>query len=100
MIYSLFVTFVLFFIISMYKKEGKGNGVTWYAVFAGILMGGGNYITLLLSSGVNATVLFPMISVYSMLCNVAVSKLYFKDKFSIMQLVGIGLGVLSVLLIK
>ena len=34
------------------------------------------------------------------ICNVIVSKLYFKDKFSIMQLIGIAIGVFSVLLIK
>lgn len=99
-IYSLFVTFILFFIITIYKKEGKCTGVTKYAVLAGILMGLGNYISLLLSSRVNATVLFPTITIFSMLCNVTVSKLYFKDKFSVMQLVGIGVGVFSVLLIK
>ena len=100
MIHSLFVTFILFFIISKYKKEGKCIGVMRYAILAGILMGVGNYLTLVLSAKVNATVLFPIISVSSMLCNVIVSKLYFKDKFSIMQLIGISLGVFSVLLIK
>lgn len=76
MIYSLFVTFILFFIISMYKKEGKGVGVTRYAILAGILMGFGNYMTLLLSSKVNATVLFPMISTFSMLCNVCLEIIF------------------------
>ena len=71
-----------------------------YAVIVGILMGAGNYLTLVLSSKVNANVLFPIISVFSMLCKVIISKLYFKDKFSIIQLCGIGLGVFSVLLIK
>ena len=71
-----------------------------YAVIAGILMGLGNYLTLVLSSKTDAIVLFPIISVLSMLCNVIVSKLYFKDKFNVMQLTGISLGVFSVLLIK
>lgn len=100
MISSLCVTFILFLGISICKKREKGSGATWYAVIAGILMGLGNYLTLLLSSKVNATVLFPIISVFSMLCNVIVSKLYFKDKFSVIQLAGIGFGVFSVLLIK
>ena len=100
MIYSLCVTFILFLVISIYKREEKSTGVMRYAVIAGILMGLGNYLTLVLSSKVDATVLFPLVSIFSMLCNVLVSKLYFKDKFSIMQLIGIGLGVLSVLLIK
>lgn len=45
----------------------------------------GNYLTLVLSSKVDATVLFPIISVFSMICNVIVSKIYLKDKFSVMQ---------------
>ena len=100
MIYSLCVAFILFLIITICKNEEKGTGVMRYAVIAGILMGLGNYLTLVLSSKVDATVLFPMISVFSMLCNVIVSKFYFKDKFNVTQLAGISIGVFSVLLIK
>ena len=100
MVYSLCITFILFWIISICKKGERITGVKMYAVVAGILMGIGNYLTLVLSSKVDATVLFPIISIFSMLCNVIVSKIYFKDKFSVMQLVGIFLGVFSVLLIK
>ena len=63
-------------------------------------MGIGNYITLILSSNVNASILFPITSIFSMLFNVTISKLYFKDTFNILQLAGIGIGVISVLLIK
>ena len=45
------------------------------------------------------SVLFPIISIVSMLFNVSVSKLYFKDKFNMIQFAGIGLGIISVLLI-
>lgn len=100
MVFSIFVTFTLFLIASICKKEEKSIGSVKYAIPAGILMGLGNYLTLMLSSAVNATVLFPLISVFSMLFNVTVSKLIFKDKFSIIQLIGIGIGVISVLLIK
>lgn len=100
MICSLFVTFVLFFIISMNSREEKIVGVRKYAVIAGILMGFSNYLSLFLSSKVNASVLFPLSSTFSMFCNIAISKLCFKDKFNAMQLTGIGLGVFSVLLIK
>ena len=100
MICSLFVTFLLFLIISIYKNEEKVTMVRKHAVLSGILMGLANYLTLVLSSKVNAAVLFPTISVFSMLCNVIISKLYFKDNFNAMQLIGIGLGVFSVLLIK
>lgn len=100
MVYSIVVTFILFLTTAICKKEEKNTGVMKYAVLAGILMGVGNYLTLVLSSKVDATVLFPIVSVFSMICNVIVSKLYFNDKFSVMQLTGICFGVFSVLLIK
>lgn len=100
MVYSLGVTFILFLTTAICKKEEKNTRVMKYAVLAGILMGVGNYLTLVLSSKIDASVLFPIVSVFSMICNVIVSKLYFKDKFSVMQLTGICFGVFSVLLIK
>ena len=100
MLCALCITFVLFLATSAFKKEERVTEVKLYAVISGVMMGVGNYLTLVLSSKVDASVLFPIISVFSMFCNVIVSKLYFKDKFSVMQLTGICLGVFSVLLIK
>ena len=100
MIYSMFITFALFMVLSVLKKENKNTNSAKYAIASGMLMGIGNYITLILSSNVNASILFPITSIFSMLFNVIISKLYFKDTFNILQLAGIGLGVISVLLIK
>jgi len=97
---SLFIGFLLFTVIAKIKKEKKNEETAKYAIASGILMGLANYLTLVLSSKVNATVLFPLISVFSMIINIIVSRLYFKDKFSIIQLAGIGVGVISVLMIK
>lgn len=100
MLCALCITFILFLVTSICRKEEKVTEVKLYAVISGVMMGVGNYLTLVLSSKVDASVLFPIISVFSMFCNIIVSKLYFKDKFSVMQLTGICLGVFSVLLIK
>ncbi len=101
MVFSLLVTFCLFLVISIFKREvGNGSGVTLFAIVAGVLMGLTNYLTLILAARVDATVLFPMITIISMLCNVALSRFFFKDRFSIIQFIGIALGVASVLLIK
>ena len=74
--------------------------ISLYAVLAGILMGVANLITLHLAAGVNASVLFPMITIFSMLSNVIISRLVFGDRFSPRQLCGILIGVISVILIK
>ncbi len=97
---SLTVTFILFLTASLIKGKSYSKAGRLPAIISGLLMGTANYLTLLLASKINATVLFPLISVFSMLCNVVVSKLYFKDTFRLVQLLGIGLGVLSVFMIK
>lgn len=100
MVISLLVTFLLFELLSIGGQREKKKEGMQYAIPAGVLMGAGNYLTLTLSAGVDATVLFPMISVSSMLLNVMLSRYLFKDRFNSIQLAGIVLGVLSVLLIK
>ena len=97
---SLFVAFIIFIIMSITKKETKSVPSKGYGALAGILMGTGNYLTLILSSKMDATVLFPLITISAMLINVTISKLLFKDKFNLVQLLGMALGIVSVLLIK
>ena len=97
---SLFVAFIIFAIMSITKKETKSVPSKGYGALAGILMGTGNYLTLILSSKMDATVLFPLITISAMLINVTISKLLFKDKFNLIQLFGMALGIVSVLLIK
>ncbi len=97
---SLFVAFIIFVIMSISKKEVKSIPSKGYGALAGILMGTGNYLTLILSSKLDATVLFPLITIASMLINVSISKLLFKDKFNLIQLLGMALGIVSVLLIQ
>lgn len=99
-VYAVFVTFMLFLICTVLKKEEKSAGTAKYSIPAGVFMGSNNYITLTLSAKVNASVLFPMISVFTMIINVITSKIIFKDKFNVKQLIGIFMGVISVLLIK
>ena len=96
---ALAVNLVLFALIAAGRRE-KARGGTVYAMVAGVLMGAANYLTLYLSAKVSASVLFPMITVFSALLNVTVSALVFKDRFTLRQGIGILLGVVSVLLIK
>ena len=99
-VYAFVVITVLFFVVSVVKKGNNGNSCIKCAVPAGIFMGLANYLPLVLSAKVDATVLFPLITIFGMIFNVTISKFLFKDKFSILQIVGIAVGVASVLLIK
>ena len=86
-------------IVRKEKTDTHGVGF-WYAFPAGMLMGLNNFLTLTLASKLDSAVLFPMLTIFSMIFNVSVSKLFFKDNFSKAQMLGIVFGVCSVLLIK
>jgi len=93
---------VLFLCLKIVRKEKPdtcGVGL-WCALPAGMLMGLNNFLTLTLASKLDSAVLFPMLTIFSMIFSVSVSKLFFKDDFSKVQMLGIVFGVCSVLLIK
>lgn len=99
-VYSLAVLFLFFIIASASAKEQKPKGITKYALLSGILVGISEYLILLLSSSMDATVLFPVSTILAALFNVLISWIFFKEKLNATQIVGIVLGVTSILLIK
>lgn len=101
-IYSMFVCLLLF-VLSAFLHRNDGNFKTEnikFAAPAGALLGLNNYLTLSLSSALDASVLFPTVSVFQVIFNLTFSKFIFKEKLSKLQLCGVALGVISVLLIK
>lgn len=99
-VYSLLILFSIFLIASAFFKEQKTTGMAKYAVFSGILVGVSEYLILLLSATMEASVLFPVSTILAALFNVSISRIFFKEKLSPTQLVGIVTGVISILLIK
>jgi drug/metabolite transporter (DMT)-like permease len=102
MIFSMFVSLLLFVFVWAVVKKDSGDGVCHakYALPAGVLMGFNNFLTLSLASKFNASVLFPTVSVFQTVFNLLFSKLFFKEKVNIRQIIGILVGVASVILIK
>lgn len=96
---SFLAALVLFSAISLIRRE-SGSCSPKFAAAAGILLGASNFLTLTLAGKMDASVLYPMITVFSMLFNILISRLVFKDKLSLIQLFGIALGVTSVLIIR
>ena len=96
---TLFMTVVLFVAFLVKKEKATGSNIK-FALPAGVFMGISNYLSLILASKVNATVLFPMITVFTIILNCLVSKVFFKDKFSVAHILGIIIGAFSVILIK
>lgn len=100
MVYALFVIVILLLLISAGKGKKQKKTEIKYAALSGICMGLGSYITLLLSSSVNATVLFPIVSVATMLLNYIISMILFQERFNKIQSGGFIIGIISIVLIK
>ena len=100
MVYALFVIVILLLLISAGKGKKQKKTEIKYAALSGICMGLGSYITLLLSSSVNATVLFPIVSAATMLLNYIISMILFQERFNKIQFGGFIIGIISIVLIK
>ncbi len=94
------IMFLFFLLVSVIRKEQPNAASFKYAVPAGLTMGGMNFLTLSLAHKMDASVLFPAVTVLSALFNFGVSAMLFKEKFSKLQILGIVLGIVSVILIK
>lgn len=100
MFFGILICFFLFFSASLFQGRMCEKSSAKYAVGAGLFMGFANFLTLFLSSKVSASVLFPVVTMFTVILNTSISRLVFKDKLSRTQLVGIFAGVLSIVMIK
>ncbi|MBQ7039310.1 MAG: EamA family transporter [Clostridia bacterium] len=97
---ALFVGAVVLLIAAVCTKQKPSISEIGFSVPSGIMMAIANFLSLYLSAQIDATVLFPVTTVCSICLNCTLSKIIFKDKFTIMQIFGIILGIISVILIK
>ena len=101
--FSLAATFfvaLILLVVYLVKKEKTTVNSVKFACPAGVLMGFANFLSLTLSATMDATVLFPLITISTIMLNCTLSRVLFKDRFSPAQIVGIILGAVSVILIK
>lgn len=100
MIFALLcVLLMLTTIKSDYAKKQKFN-FSWLGLISGTLNGAANYIVLFLSATENASVLFPIVSVANITTVWAIGILFFKEKLTALQTIGLMLGILSIVLLK
>ena len=97
---AMFVGFAALFAAMLFTKQKPEISEMKFSVPSGVLTGGTLFLTLYLSAEVDATVLFPLTTVFSICINCISSKIIFKDRFTVEQIIGIILGVISVILIK
>lgn len=108
--YALSVAFVVFFVLTIinsfiHKKKNseeqkKTSAKVFYGVLAGICMATMQYVCLFVAARVDAMIMFPLDAIYGALFSVLASWFMFKEKFTALQIVGICIGVLSVILLN
>lgn len=107
MLIAMLVGTLLFAIMSYRKREEIKNSeakskvrCTIYGTCAGIANGLYNYFILALAASEGATVLFPILSVTTMAASLALGKIIFKEKLSLLQALGVLAAMLAIFLIK
>lgn len=80
-------------------KESLRKGAAFY-IPCGLANGIVNFLVIVLSTRMDASVMFPVISGGGIVLAFLVSILFYKEKLSLWQLVGSGLGLVSVVLLN
>ena len=73
---------------------------SWSGIISGVLNGAANYIVLFLSATENASVLFPIVSVANIAAVWVIGIIFFKEKLTVFQTIGLVLGMASIVLLK
>jgi multidrug transporter EmrE-like cation transporter len=107
MVFGMAAAFITFILISVFKK-GAQKPIEKEAVKLSLLFGfiggacncGSNFLTLYLAAAENASILFPILSAANALLSCIIGRVIFKEKLSVLQIISIGLGIASVVLLK
>ncbi|MBE5041115.1 EamA family transporter [Ructibacterium gallinarum] len=81
--------------LSVYMKKG----FVWY-ISCGIANGVVNYLTLVLSLRMPASIMFPVISAGGIITTALVSIFVYKEKLSLQQYIGLGLGTFAIVVLN
>ena len=104
MIIALSLVLVLFIIIALLKERDSmkwdmKHGFIWYAL-AGTGLGLVNFLVIVLSTRMAASVMFPVMSAGGILLSGFVSVAFYKEKLSVQQVVGVLLGTTAIILLN
>lgn len=93
------VSLTMLIFAMMHNKQDIAGCVKkgWYfAVLYGILNGTVNLLVMVLGNRMSASLMFPMISAGGIVINFFLSKYYFKEDLSRMQMLGLLVGIVSI----
>lgn len=101
MIFALLsVLLILAAALRIKRPQKQKFACTASGLISGVLNGAANYIVLLLSATENASVLFPIMSIGTISAVWLIGIVFFKEKLTLSQTIGLILGGISVILLK
>ncbi|MBQ8432036.1 MAG: EamA family transporter [Clostridia bacterium] len=97
---SFVFTAAIFLLLGLLRRERSPAASLVYSLPAGLFMGLASYLTLFLSSRMEGSLLFPLVTVTQTILNLLLSMLLFRERLCPRQIVGLVLGLFSILLIR
>ncbi len=91
---------VLFAMNAVHRETAEPVKFSVLGAVSGIMNCLANYIVLYLSATENASVMFPIVSVANIMAVWAIGVFYFRERLKLLQVVGLLVGVASVVLLK
>ena len=104
MMVALLLNVIILLMLSIFRERKNLSKSFKYALMyaapAGLGNGAVNLLVMILCASMAASVMFPIISAAGIITSCLIGALIYKEKFSASQLIGIGLGLISVILIN
>lgn len=100
MIFALLCVLIILTVIKSGIVQNQKFSFNMLGFISGALNGIANYVVLFLSATENASVLFPIISVANIAAVWVIGIIFFKEKLTALQTIGLILGILSIILLK
>lgn len=99
--FMIFAFLVVLIVLTVKRLASKGKlAVSKTGLCAGVMNGASNYIVLILASTVEASLLFPTVSVTNIIAIWLISRVLFRERLKVTQLVGVIVGLVSIFLLN
>ena len=99
--FMIFAFLVVLIVLTFKRVASRGKlVVSKTGLCAGVMNGASNYIVLMLAATVEASLLFPMVSVTNIIAIWLISRVMFREKLKVTQLVGVIAGLISIFLLN
>ncbi len=102
MLYTMVIASLVFTVIMLCKHKPKTAKqlIDLNGILSGVANGGSCFVSLYLASVENLTVMSPVIAALTSLASLAAGKFLFKEKLTVLQIIGFCLGISSIILLK